>query len=179
MNITKRNIEDIYDKDILRLQNLQNSLNGDVRKLKFDLSSALEDYQESGGGKRSSSGSSENLENLILEVQEEVRQMKKKSMNIHGLSDSFRNELNSMTIDIDELNKEKQANAIQIEQLKRHISQLEVEKITITIITIIMIITISIIITRWKRLRRMNPGLRILVKSWSSWKHLPVERAKG
>ena len=177
MNITKRNIEDIYDKDILRLQNLQNSLNGDVRKLKFDLSSALEDYQESGGGKRSSSGSSENLENLILEVQEEVRQMKKKSMNIHGLSDSFRNELNSMTIDIDELNKEKQANAIQIEQLKRHISQLEVEKIIITII--ILIITISIIITRWKRLRRMNPGLRILVKSWSSWKHLPVERAKG
>ena len=179
MNITKRNIEDIYDKDILRLQNLQNSLNGDVRKLKFDLSSALEDYQESGGGKRSSSGSSENLENLILEVQEEVRQMKKKSMNIHGLSDSFRNELNSMTIDIDELNKEKQANAIQIEQLKRHISQLEVEKIIITIIIIIMIITITIIITRWKRLRRMNPGLRILVKSWSSWKHLPVERAKG
>merc|ERR1719273_1503167 len=57
MNITKRNIEDIYDKDILRLQNLQNALNGDVRKLKFDLNSALEDYQESGGGKRSSSGS--------------------------------------------------------------------------------------------------------------------------
>ena len=129
MNITKRNIEDIYDKDILRLQNLQNALNGDVRKLKFDLTSALEDYQESGGGKRSSSGFSENLENLVLEVQEEVRQLKKKSMNSHGLSDSFRNELNSMTIDIDELNKEKQANAIEIEQLKRHISQLEVEKI--------------------------------------------------
>ena len=129
MNITKRNIEDIYDKDILKLQNLQNVLNGDVRKLKFDLTSALEDYQESGGGKRSSSGFSENLENLVLEVQEEVRQLKKKSMNSHGLSDSFRNELNSMTIDIDELNKEKQANAIEIEQMKRHISQLEVEKI--------------------------------------------------
>ena len=84
-----------------------------------------------------------------------------------------------MTIDIDELNKEKQANAIQIEQLKRHISQLEVEKIIITITIIILIILISIIIIRWKRLRRMNPGLRILVKSWSSWKHLPVERAKG
>ena len=129
MNITKRNIEDIYDKDILRLQNLQNALNGDVRKLKFDLTSALEDYQDAGGRKRSSSGLSENLENLVLEVQEEVRQLKKKSMNSHGLSDSFRNELNSMTIDIDELNKEKQANAIEIEQLKRHISQLEVEKI--------------------------------------------------
>ena len=34
-------------------------------------------------------------------------------------------------IDIDELNKEKQANAIEIEQLKRHISQLEVEKIEV------------------------------------------------
>ena len=129
MNITKRNIEDIYDKDILRLQNLQNSLNGDVRKLKFDLNTALEDHQGLGGGKRSSLGVSENLENLVLEVQEEVRQLKKRGMNNHGLSDSFRNELNSITIDIDELNKEKQANAIEIEQLKRHISKLEVEKI--------------------------------------------------
>ena len=50
MNITKRNIEDIYDKDILRLQNLQNSLNGDVRKLKFDLNTALEDHQWLVGG---------------------------------------------------------------------------------------------------------------------------------
>ena len=129
MNITKRNIEDIYDKDILRLQNLQNALNGDVRKLKFDLNTALEDHQGLGGGKRSSLGVSENLENLVLEVQEEVRQLKKRGMNNHGLSDSFRNELNSITIDIDELNKEKQANAIEIEQLKRHISKLEVEKV--------------------------------------------------
>ena len=129
MNITKRNIEDIYDKDILRLQNLQNALNGDVRKLKFDLTTALEDHQGLGGGKRSSLGVSENLENLVLEVQEEVRQLKKRGMNNHGLSDSFRNELNSITIDIDELNKEKQANAIEIEQLKRHISKLEVEKV--------------------------------------------------
>ena len=32
------NIEDIYDKDILRLQNFQNIVEGDLDKIKLDLS---------------------------------------------------------------------------------------------------------------------------------------------
>jgi hypothetical protein len=32
-----RNIEDIYDKDILRLQNFQNLVAGDINKIKLDL----------------------------------------------------------------------------------------------------------------------------------------------
>jgi predicted nucleic acid-binding Zn-ribbon protein len=66
---------------------------------------------------------------MFLELQEEMRQLKKNTMNTRGLNNNFRNELNSMTNDIDELNKEKQANAIELEHLKRYISQLEVEKV--------------------------------------------------
>ena len=36
-NITTRNIEDIYDKDILRLQNFQNLVEGDLNKMKHDI----------------------------------------------------------------------------------------------------------------------------------------------
>ena len=36
-NITTRNIEDIYDKDILRLQNFQTVFEGDLHKLKNDI----------------------------------------------------------------------------------------------------------------------------------------------
>jgi len=35
--IFSRNIEDIYDKDILRLQNFQNLVAGDINKIKLDL----------------------------------------------------------------------------------------------------------------------------------------------
>ena len=36
-NITTRNIEDIYDKDILRLQNFQTVFEGDLHKIKNDI----------------------------------------------------------------------------------------------------------------------------------------------
>ena len=36
-NITTRNIEDIYDKDILRLQNFQTVFEGDLHKMKNDI----------------------------------------------------------------------------------------------------------------------------------------------
>ena len=36
-----RNIEDIYDKDILRLQNFQNLVVGDINKIKLDLTGKL------------------------------------------------------------------------------------------------------------------------------------------
>ena len=49
--------------------------------------------------------------------------------NNQNLYQSFRDDLNNAFGDIDELKKEKQANAIEIENLKRYITQLEVEKI--------------------------------------------------
>ena len=52
-----------------------------------------------------------------------------RNKNNQNLYESFRNDLNTAFGDIDELKKEKQANAIEIEQLKRYITQLEVEKI--------------------------------------------------
>ena len=48
------------------------------------------------------------------------------NQNLHHM---FRNDLNTAFEDIDELKKEKQSNAIEIEHLKRYITQLEVEKI--------------------------------------------------
>ena len=49
--------------------------------------------------------------------------------NNRKLQQQFRSDLNTAFEDIDELKKEKQSNAIEIEQLKRYITQLEVEKI--------------------------------------------------
>ena len=37
-NITMRNIDEIYDKDILRLQNNQHMIKGDLKKMKKDIS---------------------------------------------------------------------------------------------------------------------------------------------
>ena len=40
-NITMRNIEEIYDKDILRLQNSHHMMKGDLKKMKKDISGDL------------------------------------------------------------------------------------------------------------------------------------------
>ena len=129
-NITTRNIEDIYDKDILKLQNFQNTVKEDLRKMRYDLATALKNGAV--GGRKVNNSVSEGekkLEYTVLEIQEEMKQLKVKTQGAHGLSDSFRNELNSINIEMDELNKEKQANAMEIEHLKRYISKLEVEKV--------------------------------------------------
>ena len=130
-NTTTRNIEDIYDKDIRKLQNFQNIVKEDLRQLKQDLTHALEGAAGTNAS-QATRGSQTSLEYSMLEIQEEMKQLKRNTAGTHGLSDSFRNQLNSMTIAIDELNKGKQASSMEIKHLKRYISNLEVEKVGFT-----------------------------------------------
>ena len=65
----------------------------------------------------------------IYSVEEDVKKIVNRNRNNQNLYQSFRDDLNNAFGDIDELKKEKQANAIEIENLKRYITQLEVEKI--------------------------------------------------
>ena len=64
-----------------------------------------------------------------MSIEEELKKVIGRSKNSQSLYQGFRDELNIAFGDIDELKKEKQANAIEIENLKRYITQIEVEKI--------------------------------------------------
>jgi len=124
-NITTRNIEEIYDKDILRLQNFQNLIEGDFKKMKKDITGALSNgaigiYQPE---------ETSDIETKVLSVEDDLKKMMNLNKNNRKLQQQFRSDLNTAFEDIDELKKEKQSNAIEIEQLKRYITQLEVEKI--------------------------------------------------
>ena len=58
-----------------------------------------------------------------------MKKMANGNTNNRKQQQQFRSDLNTAFEDIDELKKEKQSNAMEIEQLKRYITQLEVEKI--------------------------------------------------
>jgi len=126
-NITTRNIEDIYDKDILRLQNFQNLVEGDLNKMKHDIQGALNNGAV--GFSMLSNNDDFEVETKIYGIEDTIKKIINKNRNNQNLYESFRDDMNNAFADIDELKKEKQANAIEIEQLKRYITQLEVEKI--------------------------------------------------
>ena len=65
----------------------------------------------------------------INSIEEEINKLIKTNKDTHNRYQSLRDDLNNAFGDIDELKKEKQANAIEIENLKRYITQIEVEKI--------------------------------------------------
>jgi len=125
-NITTKNIEDIYDKDILRLQNFQNLFEGDLTKLKNDIAGAL---NSEFGFSHTNNKDTTDYANKFMSIEEELKKVIGRSKNSQSLYQGFRDELNIAFGDIDELKKEKQANAIEIENLKRYITQIEVEKI--------------------------------------------------
>lgn len=129
-NITTRNIEDIYDKDILRLQNFQNLVAGDINKIKLDLTGALESGGLSGSKEaRMEAGDLVELKLSQEQVMAEVKMLRNMQTNTRNSHQTFRNELHTVFGDIDELKKEKQSSAMQLEQLKRLINRLEVERI--------------------------------------------------
>ena len=65
----------------------------------------------------------------IYRIEENLKKIMNRNKNNQNLYQSFRDDLNTAFEDIDELKKEKQTNAIVIGNLKRYITQLEVEKI--------------------------------------------------
>ena len=68
-------------------------------------------------------------EEKITNMEEEITKLININKNNQNQYQRLRDDLYNAFGDIDELKKEKQANAIEIENMKRYITQLEVEKI--------------------------------------------------
>ena len=62
-------------------------------------------------------------------IEDDIKKIINGNKNSRKTIQQFRADLNTAFGDIDELKKEKQANSMEIEHLKRYISKLEVEKI--------------------------------------------------
>ena len=69
------------------------------------------------------------LQTKLYSLETTLVKLRQSNRNTESSQQSFRDDLNTAFADIDELKKEKQSNAIEIEQLKRYISQLEVERL--------------------------------------------------
>ena len=130
-NITTTNIEDIYDKDILKLQNFQNLMEGELSKLKAEVAAGWERGGETvrAAARARDMVDTHDLQTKLYSLETNLAKLRQSNRNTESSQQSFRDDLNTAYADIDELKKEKQSNAIEIEQLKRYISQLEVERL--------------------------------------------------
>ena len=69
------------------------------------------------------------MEEKMFVIEDDIKKIINGNKNSRKTIQQFRADLNTAFGDIDELKKEKQANSMEIEHLKRYISKLEVEKI--------------------------------------------------
>jgi len=125
-NLTTRNIEEIYDKDILRLHNVQNSIESEIDKLKLDISGLFIGNKAERGWSGEVPQDIKVLQHSRLRINKDISALRDQNTEFQR---SIRTELNMVFGDIDVLKKEKQDNALQIEQLKRYLSTMEVEQV--------------------------------------------------
>ena len=69
------------------------------------------------------------MEEKMFVIEDDIKKIINGNKNSRKTMQQFRADLNTAFGDIDELKREKQANSMEIEHLKRYISKLEVEKI--------------------------------------------------
>ena len=69
------------------------------------------------------------MEEKMFVIEDDIKKIINGNKNSRKTIQQFRADLNTAFGDIDELKREKQANSMEIEHLKRYISKLEVEKI--------------------------------------------------
>ena len=130
-NVTMRHVSDIYDKDILKLQNFQTATETALNKLRSDFEAVSSGSLKSVGGESSYSEQSqglptnEELGNRLISAENELAQI---SHQFAGLSESnriYREEMGRAFKDIDELKKAKRLAAQEREMMARKITWLE------------------------------------------------------
>merc|ERR1712228_444908 len=105
-NITALNIEDIYEKDILRLQNFQNIVKKDLWQIKQDFTETLAKSSLKERQSRKDSKVKEKIMKIESALREFVKEANQKQLEDENLTINIAN----IVSDIDNLKKEKQSN---------------------------------------------------------------------
>ncbi len=132
-NVTARHVEDIYDKDVLRLQDFRSSAEGELTKLREEVGTLSSKLSGSGvaaistsaqsGNKESSSLSS--LDSRLSSVESEIRALRTEASAATAAGAAVRQELQGVFADVDALEESHQDAAREILMLERAVAEME------------------------------------------------------
>jgi len=132
-NVTTKNVDEIYDKDILKMQNFQITVDGEIKKLKTELG-----HLQNGavGQSRHSQADQDSVEEKFFELQDSLQLIRNSNRINQNIFQNFRDELTRAYTDLDELKKFRQKNGMKMQQIERFMSRLDLEMLEETVIKV-------------------------------------------
>ena len=130
-NITSRNLEDIYDKDILKLQHFQNFAQEEFKRVKSDIDEIF-----NGAVSSTRNSNDDGYDEKIFQLQDSIQMIRNSNKINQNLFQNFRSDMNRAYVDIDDLKKFRQQTNIELQMIKRLVDRVQVDLIEETIIKV-------------------------------------------
>ena len=127
-NTTSRNLEDIYDKDIHKLQQFENIALEEIKRIKADINDIL-----TGAVSSTSRNTDHSYEEKFYQLQDSIQMIRNSNKINQNLFQSFRSDLNRAYVDIDDIKKFRQTTLAELQMLGRLVGRIEVDLIEETI----------------------------------------------
>ena len=121
-NVTSRNLEEIYDKDIIKLQHFQNVAEEQLKRLKSDIDNML----QNGAVSHRTNYNDDKFEEKFYQVQDAIQMIRNQNKINQNLFQGYRNDLNRAFVDVDDLKKFRQQTTTEIELFKRFMGNVQV-----------------------------------------------------
>ena len=133
-NITSKNLEEIYDKDIQSLQHFQNVATEELKRIKVDVGN----FQSGATAVAQRQPNNNNMfQEKIFQLQDSIQMIRNSNKVNQNLFQNFNSDLNRAFVDIDDLKKFRQKMLVEIQLMKRFKDRIEVDAVEESLIKIV------------------------------------------
>lgn len=121
-NVTSKTLEEMYDKDIITLQQFQNVAQEELKRIKKELMS-----RENGEVVQYESPNNDHFDDRFRQLQDAIQMMRNSNKINQNLFQSFRSDLNRAFVDIDDMKKFRQKTLMKMEIFNRLVGRIQVD----------------------------------------------------
>ena len=124
-NITSKNLEEIYDKDILNLQHFQNVAQEELKRIKSDINS----FQNGAVAVSPRQPDNNIFQERYYQLQDSIQMIRNSNKVNQNLFQNFNSDLNRAFVDIDDLKKFRQKTLVDVQMMKRFRDRIELDAV--------------------------------------------------
>ena len=121
-NVTSKTLEEMYDKDIIILQQFQSVAQEELKRIKKELMS-----RENGEMVQYESPNDDHFDERFHQLQDAIQMIRNSNKINQNLFQSFRSDLNRAFVDIDDMKKFRQKTLLKMEMINRLVGRIEVD----------------------------------------------------
>ena len=121
-NVTSKTLEEMYDKDIITLQQFQSVAQEELKRIKKELMS-----RENGDMVQYKSQNDDHFDERFHQLQDAIQMIRNSNKINQNLFQSFRSDLNRAFVDIDDMKKFRQKTLVKMEMFNRLVGRIEVD----------------------------------------------------